>query len=91
MRDKSELQQLKSADIKSVDLITSPGARYSATVESVIHIKTKRKQGDGFSFRADANAKYNSKWGGYQENYFKFRSKGFEVFADGFWSNRYSG
>ncbi len=55
MRNKSELDQLKSDDIESVELITNPGAKYKADVESVILIKTKRPQGEGFSFDAEAN------------------------------------
>ena len=35
LRDLSELDQLKSEDIKNVELITSPGARYDASVKAV--------------------------------------------------------
>ena len=55
MRNKSELDQLKSDDIASVELITNPGAKYKADVESVILIKTKRPQGEGFSFDTEAD------------------------------------
>ena len=55
MRNKSELDQLKSDDIESVELITNPGAKYKADVESVILIKTKRPQGEGFSFDTEAD------------------------------------
>ena len=44
-----ELKQLKSTDIKSVDIITSPGAKYNAEVSAVIRIKTIRPQGEGVS------------------------------------------
>ena len=39
MRDVSELDRLKSEDIKSVELITTPGARYDATVRAVVKIR----------------------------------------------------
>lgn len=55
MRNESELAQLSSENIQSVELITNPGAKYKADVESVILIKTKRPQGEGFSFDAEAN------------------------------------
>ena len=55
LRNKSELEMIKSDDIASVELITNPGAKYKADVESVILIKTKRPQGEGFSFDAEAN------------------------------------
>ena len=55
LRNKSELDQIKSEDIQSVELITNPGAKYKADVESVILIKTKRPQGEGFSFDTQAS------------------------------------
>lgn len=50
IRDQSELGQLSSEDIKHVELITNPGARYDATVKAVIRIQTIRRTGDGFGF-----------------------------------------
>ncbi len=55
LQNQTELDQLSSEDIQSVELITSPGAKYDATVESVILIKTKRPQGEGFSFNTQAS------------------------------------
>ncbi|MBR1804270.1 MAG: outer membrane beta-barrel protein [Muribaculaceae bacterium] len=55
LRNKSELDQIKSDNIQSVELITNPGAKYKAEVEAVILIKTKRPQGEGFSFDAQAS------------------------------------
>ena len=49
MRNESELAQLSSENIQSVELITNPGAKYDAQVESVILIKTCRQQGEGWS------------------------------------------
>ena len=54
LQTQTELDQISSEDIQSVELITSPGAKYDATVESVILIKTKRPQGEGFSFNTQA-------------------------------------
>ena len=50
VRDNSELEQLNSQEIKHIEVISNPGARYDATVSAVIRIQTIRKQGDGFSF-----------------------------------------
>ena len=50
VRDDSELDQLNSEDIKSVEVVTNPGARYDATVTAVIRIQTIRRAGDGFGF-----------------------------------------
>ena len=50
LRDSSELEQLSSRDIKSVDVVQNPGARYDATVKAVIRIQTIKRVGDGFGF-----------------------------------------
>lgn len=55
MRDRSELDRVDSEDIKSVEVIMNPGARYDATVDAVIRIKTKRNRNKGFS--ADVSTK----------------------------------
>ena len=62
VRDKSELKQLKSVDIKSVDVITAPGAKYNAEVNAVIRIKTLKPQGDGCSLIATSQTWKNNKW-----------------------------
>ena len=49
MRDASELQLLQSENIKSVQIITMPGAEYGSTVRSVIKIQTKQKFIKGLS------------------------------------------
>ena len=50
VRNQTELDQLKSENIKSIVLVTSPGSRYDASVRAVVKIKTKLPQGEGFSF-----------------------------------------
>ncbi|MCD7925674.1 MAG: TonB-dependent receptor family protein [Bacteroides sp.] len=50
VRDQSELDQLNSEDIKNVEVISNPGARYDATVKAVVRIQTVRRKGDGFGF-----------------------------------------
>lgn len=82
----SELSELKSEEIKSVDVITSPGAQYDATVQSVIRIRTKKAQEDKFSFRNDANALYSGMWQGYEQTLLKYRSHGLEVSNRLYWA-----
>ena len=55
LQNQAELDQISSEDIKSVQLITNPGAKYDATVGAVILIKTKRPQGEGWSFNSQAS------------------------------------
>ena len=76
-----ELKQLKSTDIKSIDVITSPGARYNGEVQSVIRIKTIRRQGDGMSAEAYGQVKRNNKWTTYDDVTVKHRRGGLEVFG----------
>lgn len=52
MRNNKELDQLKSTDIKHIELVMNPGAKYDASVNAVIKIQTLRKAGDGFSIDA---------------------------------------
>ena len=82
-----ELKQLKSTDIKSVDVITSPGARYNAEVGAVIRIKTKKHQGDGISVEAYSQVVYNEKWTNYDDATVKYRTGGLEVFGIGVFQN----
>lgn len=47
VRDMSELDRLKSEDIKSVELIQNPGSEYAADVRAVVKIRTVRPKGEG--------------------------------------------
>lgn len=47
MLNQMELERLNPENVKSVEVITNPGARYAATVTSVIRITTKRMAGEG--------------------------------------------
>ena len=82
VRDASELRQLKSADVKSVDIITAPGARYNAEVNAVISIKTLKPQGDGLSLQAMSETSKNNKWNNYDDLTLRYRTGGLEVFAN---------
>ena len=82
-----ELKQLKSTDIKSVDVITSPSAKYNAEVGAVIRIKTKKHQGDGISVEAYSQVVYNKKWTNYDDATVKYRTGGLEVFGVGVFQN----
>ena len=81
MRNKAELDQMTSESIKSVELITNPGAKYDAQVESVILIKTRRQQGEGWS--GDVQSHYRQ---GYNPDLdlglnLNYRYKGLDVFG----------
>jgi len=54
--DNSELRNLMSEDIKSIDVISNPGAEYGGEVRCVVRIRTVKRQGDGFSFALTSQA-----------------------------------
>lgn len=82
VRDMGDLKQLKSSDVKSVDVITAPGAKYNAEVNAVILIKTLKPQGDGFSLMATSQTWKNNKWNTYNDLTLKYRTGGLEAFAN---------
>jgi hypothetical protein len=82
VRDMGDLKRLKSVDVKSVDVITAPGAKYNAEVNAVILIKTLKPQGDGFSLMATSQTWRNNKWNNYDDLTLKYRTGGFEAFAN---------
>ena len=81
MRDASELNELKSQDIVSVEIINTPGAKYDASVQSVIRIKTRKPLGEGWGghlrssiFQGEMSRTYNA----FLWNY---RHQGLDVFG----------
>ncbi|MBR6431976.1 MAG: carboxypeptidase regulatory-like domain-containing protein, partial [Muribaculaceae bacterium] len=91
IQSNTELSRLKSSDIKSIDVITSPGARYKKNVSSVIRIYTVKPQGDGFSVSTMTNVRNNHEWGGYEDINVKYRTHGLELFAEGYWRSTWMG
>lgn len=82
VRDSNELMQISSADIKNVEVVTNPGVKYDASVNSVIRITTKRPRGDGFSGLLRATLRENKYFSNVNQANFKYRTGGLEVFAN---------
>lgn len=81
VRDISELEQLNSENIKEVELVTNPGARYDATVKSVIRIITLKPQGEGLSFDLRSSYYQSSKSALLEQINMNYRYKGLDVFG----------
>lgn len=81
MTDQMELERLSSDNIRNVEVITNPGARYSASVKSVIRITTKHIEGEGFGFdtRTFLNYKTYAKWSETERFNFNYRRGGFDL------------
>ena len=73
VRDKSELDQLASDNIKSVEVVNNPGSRYDATVNAVIRIQTKKPQGEGFGFNNRFYTGYGYGWNVLDQYNFNYR------------------
>lgn len=67
LQDNTELQQIASENIRYVEVVNNPGARYQASTKAVIRIKTKRPQGEGFGFTENAKLNYDRGLNGIQE------------------------
>ena len=82
VQDKNELAQLNSQDIKNVEVITNPGAKYDASVKSVIRIRTKPSQGEGFGGTFRAQNGFRHYFSSMEQANLKYRKGGLEMFAN---------
>ena len=82
LTDLNELKNVQSDNIRSVEVIQNPGARYDATVNSVIIIRTKRTAGEGLGVELTS---WSRKGHGYANNErinLTYRTGGLELFAN---------
>lgn len=85
VHDNNEIVNITPDNIKSISVITSPGAEYDAEVESVIRIHTKERRANGFSLRADAYGKYNKWMSDYELISTSYQTKKIEI-ANSIWT-----
>ncbi|HRN17428.1 MAG TPA: hypothetical protein PLF38_10350, partial [Xylanibacter oryzae] len=76
-----DLKRITSQEVKSVDVITSPGAQYDAEARSVIKIKTIRQQGNGLSGYLLASANFAKKNSMNQIISLNWRHNGLDLFG----------
>lgn len=79
VRDLTELDQISAENIKSVEVINNPGARYGADVTAVIRITTKKVEGEGFGFDNRAMFQYNRDWSALEQFNFNYRKGSFDL------------
>ncbi len=82
LTDLQELRNVQSDNIKNVEVIQNPGARYDATVNAVIIIRTKRVAGEGLGVELTS---WSRKGRGYANNErinLTYRTGGLELFAN---------
>lgn len=81
MRNSSELDQLSSDNVKSVEVVRNPGARYDASVKAVVRIITKKPQGEGFGFnnRFVTRNRRTYGWSTFDQFNFNYRKDGFDL------------
>ena len=81
VRNSSELDQLSSANVKSVEVVNNPGARYDASVKAVIRITTKKMKGEGFGFNNRLYFRHKRGYGltSLEQFNFNYRKNGFDL------------
>lgn len=85
VNDNNEIVNITPDNIKSISVVTSPGAEYDGEVESVIRIRTKERRANGFSLRTDAYGKYNKWMADYENISARYQTKKFEI-ANSIWT-----
>ncbi|MBS6328286.1 MAG: outer membrane beta-barrel protein, partial [Prevotella bivia] len=78
----SELSQLKSSDIKDVEVITNPGAQYGGIVQSVIRIKTIKQRDNGWSLSSYSFVNMSRKFSPMESFNIKYKHNNLELFGN---------
>lgn len=78
----NELSNIQSDNIKNVEVIQNPGARYDASVQAVIVIHTKRAQGEGLGVELTSWSRKNHGYINNERVNMTYRKGGLELFAN---------
>ena len=83
VRNQQELDQLSSDNIKSVEVVSNPGARYDASVKAVIRIFTKKVAGEGLGIDNRLVTRHRNEygWSVYDQLNLNYRKNGFDLSA----------
>ena len=77
--DSSELDRLAADNIKSVEVVSNPGAQYGSEVKAVIRITTKKAPGDGLGLNSRTMARYNKEWSFLEQLNLNYHTGGWDI------------
>ncbi len=80
----TDLVQLSSDNIRDVKVITNPGAKYSASVKSVIIIRTKKPLGEGFGINTWARGVFSNYFSPSGQVEMSYRTGGLDIGIGGY-------
>ena len=92
LTDLNELRNVQSDVIRSVEVIQNPGARYDASVNAVIIIRTKRAAGEGLGVELSSWSRGGRGYANNERVNLTYRMGGLELFANlfGAYNKRWS-
>ena len=92
LTDLQELKNVQSDNIKNVEVIQNPGARYDASVNAVIIIRTKRAAGEGLGVELSSWSRGGRGYANNERVNLTYRTGGLELFANlfGAYNKRWS-
>ena len=82
LTDLQELRNIQSDNIKNVEVIQNPGARYDASVNAVIIIHTKRAAGEGLGVELSSWSRKGHGFANNERINLTFRTGKMELFAN---------
>ena len=82
LTDLQELKNVQSDNIKNVEVVQNPGARYDASVNAVIIIRTKRTAGEGLGVELSSWSRGGRGYANNERVNLTYRTGGLELFAN---------
>ena len=82
LTDLQELKNVQSDNIRSVEVVQNPGARYDASVNAVIVIRTKRAAGEGLGVELTSWSRMGHGHANNERINLTYRKGGLELFAN---------
>ena len=82
LTDLQELRNVQSDMIRSVEVIQNPGARFDASVNAVIIIRTKRAAGEGLGVELSSWSRCGRGYANNERINLTYRTGGLELFAN---------